>query len=95
MSKAVAVSDTVYEKLERAAQSRGVSVDQLLDEMARSLPQATQTTVLDALSRGGLAPMSADVLSDLIDPTADYNAIRRALAQKPFTLSDTILSERG
>jgi hypothetical protein len=39
--------------------------------------------------------VSADVFADLIDPTADYDAIRRALAQKRFTLSDTILAERG
>jgi len=59
------------------------------------LPSPRQATVVAALSRGGLPPVSADAFADLIDPTADYDAIRRALAQKCFTLSDTILAERG
>ena len=95
MSKAVAVSDTVYEKLARAAQSRGLSVEHFLDELSRSLVPPEPTTVVDALSRGGLLRVPADTFADLIDPAADYNAIRQSLAQQSFTLSDTILAERG
>jgi hypothetical protein len=95
MSKAIAVSDTLYEKLEGTARNRGVSVEELLDDLAQGLSPPRQSAVAAALSRGGLPPVSADVFADLIDPTADYDAIRRALAQKRFTLSDTILAERG
>jgi hypothetical protein len=95
MSKAVAVSDTAYEKLAQAAQSRGVSIEQLLDDLSQGLPPRNHTAVIDVLNRGGLAPLSADAFTDLIDPAADYDAIRRALAQKSFTLSDIILTERG
>jgi len=95
MSKAVAVSDTVYEKLARAAQSRGLSVEHFLDELSRSLVPTEQTTVRDALSRGGLPTVPADTFADLIDPAADYTAIQQSLAQQSFTLSDTILAERG
>jgi hypothetical protein len=95
MSKAVAVSDTGYEKLAQAAQSRSVSVEQLLDELLHGLPSHHHAVVIDALSRGGLAPLPADAFTDFIDPAANYEAIRHALAQKSFTLSETILAERG
>jgi hypothetical protein len=95
MSKAIAVSDPLYEKLEGTARSRGVSVEELLDDLAQSLPSLLQAPELATLSRGGLPPVSADAFADLIDPTADYDAIRHALAQKRFTLSDTIVAERG
>jgi hypothetical protein len=95
MSKAVAVSDTVHEKLERAAQIRGLSVEHFLDELSRSLVPTDQTTIRAALSRGGLPALPTDTFANLIDPAADYNALRQLLAYKSFTLSDTTLTERG
>jgi hypothetical protein len=95
MSKAIAVSDPLYEKLEDTARSRGVSVEELLDDLVQRLPSLPQAPVVAALGRGGLPPIPADAFADLIDPTADSDAIRRALAQKRFTLSETILAERG
>jgi hypothetical protein len=94
MSKAIAVSDVAYEKLAQAAQSRGVSIEQLLDDLSQRLPPRSQTAVIEVLSRGGLAPLSTDAFADLIDSTTDYNDIRRVLAQKSMTLSETILAER-
>jgi hypothetical protein len=56
MGKAIAVSDTLYEKLEGTARSRGVSVEELLDDLAQDLPSSRQAAVVAALSRGGLPP---------------------------------------
>lgn len=95
MSKAVAVSDRVYEKLAQVAQGRGMSIEQFLDDLSQGLPPQSHTTVIEVLSRGGLAPLSTDAFADLIDPTVDHDVIRRSLAQKSLTLSDTILTERG
>lgn len=92
MSKVIAVSDSLYEKLEGTARSLGVSVEELLGDLVQSPPSLPPE--LAALSRGGLPPLSADVFADLLDPTADYDAIRRTLAQKQFTLSDAILAGR-
>jgi hypothetical protein len=97
MSRAVAVSDALYARLEHTAHARGVTIEQLLTELSQALPPPGQATMLDALRRGGLAPVAPEAFADLIDPTADYDAIRQALAQKCFasSLSDTILAERG
>ena len=97
MSKAIAVSDALYTKLEHAAHARGVTVEQLLTELSHALPSPSRAPLLDALQRGGLAPVAPEAFADLVDPTADYDAIRQALGQKRFaaSLSDTILAERG
>src|SRR5207237_6652281 len=49
MSKAIAVSDTLYEKLEGAAHSRGVSVAELLADLAQGLPPLHQAAAMAEL----------------------------------------------
>jgi len=97
MSKLLTVSDALYAKLEQVAQARGLTVEQLLTDLCGTLPSPPQAALVRALSLGGLAPVSLGAFADLIDPAADYEAIRQALARKRFSpcLSETILTERG
>jgi len=97
VGKPVTVSDALYARLEQAARARGCTVEQLLTDLCGALPSPTQAALLRALDSGGLSPVPLGVFADLIDPTADYEAIRQSLARKRFSpsLSDTILAERG
>lgn len=83
MSTTITIPEELYEKLRREAQARGLTVEGL--------------KVLEALSKGGLSPLTLDPFSDLIDPTVDYEAVRRELVDRNFTpsLSEITIADRG
>jgi hypothetical protein len=99
MSHNITVSDEVYTNLQAAAQARGVSVEALLIEFTRQLsaPPTTHSKELEALAAGGLPSSFPRAFADLIDPTLDYDAIRRDLAGRTFSplLSEIIIEDRG
>ena len=97
MNDSVTVPASLYAKLERAAQTRGLTVAQLLTELSQPPPPPAQSAALRALNAGGFSPVSLEAFADLIDPDVDYEAVRRDLARKHFSpsLSETLLTVRG
>ncbi|MBI1986848.1 MAG: hypothetical protein HYS70_00670 [Nitrospinae bacterium] len=99
MSKTITIPEELYEKLGREAQARGLTIEGLLEQVGRSLSLTSPCPeeILETLRQGGLSPLTLDPFSDLIDPTVDYETVRRELADRTFTpnLSEIIIADRG
>lgn len=99
MSQTITIPDEIYDGLQAVAQARGLSVEALLAEIGRqgSTVASAHLKELAALAAGGLPAGFPDSFTDLIDPTLDYDAIRRDLASKAFDppLSEIIIEDRG
>jgi hypothetical protein len=99
MSQNIIVPDEIYAALQAAAQVRGLSIEAFLGEITGQLGASTSahSKELAALASGGLPTNFPQSFADLIDPTLDYDAIRRDLASRTFSpsLSEIIIEDRG
>jgi hypothetical protein len=86
MSRTIAVSDDVFDRLERQANARGVTISQMLDELAARAEEQSMSSAVERLRANGL----------LLDPigSPDTGTAFDPVEVRGTPLSEVITEER-